>query len=75
MNLIEIFSVNIFTYYLNNVIVTGKLNIFGTDFIHFVDNTLVMREQNLRTVVPICFVPVIFFRIMGCGYYYSTLTM
>ena len=40
-------------------------NILGTDFVHLVDDTLVVGSQYLGTVVPVSLVTVVFFRIVG----------
>ena len=40
-------------------------DILGTDFVHLIDDTLVVGSQYLGTVIPVSLVTVIFFRIVG----------
>ena len=40
-------------------------NILGTDFVHLVDDALVVGGQYLGTIIPVSLVTVVFFRIVG----------
>ena len=62
---IEVNLVNIFTDDLNQIRVPLELDISsGSDIIHFINDTSIVRSQYLRTVIPVCFVTVVFFRIV-----------
>ena len=62
---IEVNLVNIFTDDLNQIRVPLELDISsGSDIIHFINDTSIVRSQYLRTIIPVCFVTVVFFRIV-----------
>ena len=63
-------EINIIDFLTDNLDKSGiafKLDVSHTHFVHFVDDTLVVRSQHLRTIVPISLVSVVFLRVVAGG--------
>ena len=65
MYLTQVFVIHLLTDNLNQILVSFKLDILGrSNFIHFVNDTLVMRSQYLCAIIPISLVAVVFLRVV-----------
>ena len=74
-NLFEINLVYLFTDGLDKFFVSVELNIFDFHFVYFVDDSSVVRCQDLCAVFPISLVSVVFFGIMRGRNVHTCLTM
>ena len=62
---IEVNLIDIFTDDLNQIRVALELDISSrSNIIHFINDTCIMRCQYLCTIIPVCFVTIVFFRIV-----------
>ena len=65
MNLTQVFIINFLTDNLNQFLIAFEFNIrCRSNLVHFLNNTFIMRGKNLSSIVPICLITVIFFRIV-----------
>ena len=65
MNLTQILVINIFSDNLNQFLIAFKLDISSrSNFVYFIDNSLIVWSKHLSTIVPICFIAIVFFWIM-----------
>ena len=67
VDFIQIYLVDVFADNLNQILVALELDVLNSYFVHFIDNGSVVRSKYLRTVIPIGFVTVVFFRGVACG--------
>ena len=62
---VQINLINVFTDNLNQIRISLEFNISSrSNGIHFINDTLIMRSQHLCTIIPICLITVVFFRIV-----------
>ena len=67
VDFIQIYLVDVFADNLNQTLVALELDVLNSYFVHFIDNGSVVRRKYLRTVIPIGFIAVVFFRVVACG--------
>ena len=61
----EIYTIHIFPDNLDKFRTSLKLNLFRAfDFLYLIDYINIVWSNNLRTIIPICFVAIIFFRVV-----------
>ena len=59
---------------LDEVLVSLPLHILHAHFVHLVDDTLIVRLEHLRAILPVSLVSVVLFRVVRSGDVHTTLT-
>ena len=74
LDCLHIIIIQLATDNLNKFFIAGHLHISHRHLIHLIDNALIMWLKYLTSILPICLIAIILFRVMTCGHIHTTLS-